>query len=1111
MTTPIDLADASARCLAVDPTRSCLVRAPAGSGKTELLIQRFLALLATVQRPDAILAITFTRKAAAEMRQRVLDALLAAQQPLPDEAGEHQRTTYRLASAVLQRNKTLAWNLFDHPQQLQIQTIDSFNATLVARMPWLSRLGGLPAISDQPYQLYRQAVRQLLAASRTTDQLNRGLLQLQHHLDNRSDRLEELLVQLLERRDQWLRHLFGEQVRARDELQQALEAVLAEQLAEAARAIPLSCRDDLMALGRFAAEQLADDQRPLSQLLAAQGFPETHLDALPVWRGLAELLLTSEGQWRKTCNKNIGFPAGKKEPFASMKQRMLELLSLLSDEDSQALAQVVTLPSGGYSERQWQTLEALLDILPALVAQLWWVFRQSGEVDFTEVALKARQALVDSGQPTEQLLTLDRQIDHILVDEFQDTSWLQFDLLTTLVSGWQPDDGRTLFVVGDPMQSIYRFREAEVGLFLQAGQQGIGPVRLQSLQLSANFRSQQGIVATINRWFPEIFPAKEDAGRGAVCYSQAQPVLDALTGDAVTVYPGYYNDPEGEAVQVVDRIKGLRQCSPSQSIAVLVRSRTHLKNILSLLQAHAITYQAQDIDVLTQRPVVSDLTALTKALLHGGDDLSWLTVLRAPWCGVTLNDLIHFAPSKTTTVAQLATSDAVLSALPSASQQRVAAVVAIVTQYRYKRGQVSLRQLVESCWWDLDGPCYYGPQSVDDAEPFLRLLDRLDYGGDLLAIEQLDDHLQQLYAAPAAHCESAVQVMTIHKAKGLEFDHVILPGLGRKPRRSDQPLMRWLEHPAHGLLMAPITAPGDTPDPIYGLLGQLEQRKEDYEVARLLYVALTRARRTLHLFGQAALNRDGRAQPASGSLLATLWPAIGAQFVPGELDVSEDGEDLAVERCGPPLLRRAEPLSVVPLAMAEADGVTPWSSGMIASHVGTLVHHWFERFAADPQAIEDYQQAQKRTALICRQVRLLGLAERHLEQTVDRINLLIDAMLSSDRGRWILAPHQQGRNEYALSGELDGQLVSVIIDRTFVEGTDRWVIDYKTSVPGALSMEQFYQRQAEMYAEQLERYARLIGRLDPEHRCRCALYFPACDGWYELDFQEGTNGREKRF
>ena len=1098
---PLVLADAQARRLAVDPTRSFLVRAPAGSGKTELLIQRILALLAGVERPDAILAITFTRKAAAEMRQRVVDALMLARLPLAEHAEEHQRTTHQLGRAVLERNEALQWNLFDHPEQLQIQTIDSFNASLVARMPWLSRLGGLPAVSRQPNSLYRQAVRQLLSGQSRADGLNSSVRRLLQHLDNRSDRLETLLIQLLERRDQWLRHLFGDQVRPREELQQALDAVLAEQLNDAAEVIPVSCRDELMTLGRFAAGELdADAPRPLHALRECPAFPEPHLETLPVWRGLAELLLTSEGQWRKTCNKNTGFPAGKKEPYAAMKQRMLDLLSALSERDCQALAQVTTLPDGGYSEDQWQTLEALLDVLPTLVAHLWWVFRAQGEVDFTEIALKARQALVESGQPTEQLLALDRQIDHILIDEFQDTSWLQFNLLTTLVDGWQADDGRTLFVVGDPMQSIYRFREAEVGLFLQAGEQGIGPVRLEPLQLSANFRSQQGLVEWTNQWFPSIFPLTEDAGRGAVSYSQAQPVREKFDGQAVSVFPGSCNDPMAEAEQIVELITTLRDHHPQQSVAILVRSRNHLNAILPLLHKRGIDYLAQEIDVLAQRPVVSDLVALLKALLHGGDDLSWVTVLRAPWCGAPLEDLIHFKPDKKSTVAGMLTDECILGQLSSCARQRIEATVAVLMQYRKQRGRVSLRQLIEGCWRDLEGPGYYGALASEDAQQFFRLLDQLDHGGDLLALEQLDDHVQHLFAASPVQPDDSVQIMTIHKAKGLEFDHVIVPGLGRKPRRSDQPLMRWLEHPLHGLLMAPITAPGDAPDPIYHLLGRLEQHKEDYEVARLLYVALTRARCRLYLFGHAILDRHGEAQPASGSLLATLWSAVSDAYQ------FPEGGGVAVRpiencRCGPPLIRRAEPLPfITPLKEDSDAGVVPWAHDQSASHVGTLVHLWLERFADQPEMLDVFSTAEKRYPSLCRQVTQLGVVDQTGEQVICRVNQILDTMLASDRGRWILAEHEQGRQEYALSRVIDGQLVNVIVDRTFIDGPDRWIIDYKTSVPGMMAMADFYRQQVERYVSQLQQYAQFISALDPDHRCRCALYFPACDGWYEVDF-----------
>src|SRR5207253_1125382 len=119
--------------------------------------------------------------------------------------------------------------------------------------------------------------------------------------------------------------------------------------------------------------------------------------------------------------------------------------------------------------------------------------------DFTEFAHGALEALGSVDDPSDLLLSLDQKISHVLVDEFQDTSLSQFELLTKLTSGWQEGDGRTLFLVGDPMQSIYRFREAEVSLFLQAKHSGLGSVKLEPIELSTNRRSQEGLA----KWFNE--------------------------------------------------------------------------------------------------------------------------------------------------------------------------------------------------------------------------------------------------------------------------------------------------------------------------------------------------------------------------------------------------------------------------------------------------------------------------------------------------------------------------------------------------------------------------------------------------------------------------------
>src|SRR5688572_29624784 len=156
------------------------------------------------------------------------------------------------------------------------------------------------------------------------------------------------------------------------------------------------------------------------------------------------------------------------------------------------------MPPERYTDYQWEVLEAILKLLPLAAAHLKVVFGERGEADFTEVSQGAVRALGHPDAPTDLLLALDYRIKHILVDEFQDTSLSQWELLSLLTSGWLPGDGRTLFFVGDPMQSIYRFREAQVALFLRACERGMGSVQLEKLLLSTNFRSQRNLIGFFN-------------------------------------------------------------------------------------------------------------------------------------------------------------------------------------------------------------------------------------------------------------------------------------------------------------------------------------------------------------------------------------------------------------------------------------------------------------------------------------------------------------------------------------------------------------------------------------------------------------------------------------
>ncbi len=1110
--------DQAERHAAIDPERSFIVQAPAGSGKTELLIQRYLALLAKVERPQQILAITFTRKAATEMRNRLLDALTAALQDCPSET--HKAQTWDLATRALQRDRDCRWNLLQNPSLLAIQTIDSFNSSLVRKMPWLSRFGGLPEMADDASSLYQQATERLFQRLGTEQPGSASLKQLLAHLDNSMNRLQRMLVAMLQKRDQWLRHLYD--VRQADPcefLEASLAQVIEGELKRLVEATPEELTAELLACGRTAAANLAlGKERPLLCLTDLEWMPHAESNHLPLWQGLADLLLASSGTLRKArgISASCGFPADDPQP----RQRMQKLVARLegATEFIERLAACRKLPNAQYPQEQRRILACLIELLPLLVGELWLVFRGEGKADFAEIALMAKAALGSVDDPSDLLLKLDSRLEHILVDEFQDTSWMQFGLLEMLTAGWQGGDGRSLFLVGDPMQSIYRFREAEVGLFLNAfaGRLGAQDPELEPLQLRCNFRSQQGIVDWVNHAFAEIFPGKVDANSGAVPLAPATAVHDCLTAPAVTLTAFNGRDDQSEGERVAGLVEKIRTENPQHSVAILVRGRKHLPTILARLRKKKLSYQAQDIEYLGRQPVALDLLALTRALLHPADRLSWLTLLRAPWCGLLLTDLCALGEeAQGTTLPGILQNAGRLKTLSDDGRQRIRRIWPVLEKSMNCRGRFPLRTLLESCWLSLGGAACYGPQGVEDAALVFDLIENLQQGGEMPTHDLLEEGLTRLFAVPDREADGRLQVMTIHKAKGLEFDHVILPGLGRMPAGNDSPLLRWLEHPQAGLLLAPIASEGGArQDPIYRFIGRLEREKQELETTRLLYVAVTRAKLQLYLFGHAKENKEGELTAAAGSLLAKLWPVIEEDFCRQPLVAAEEmpaGSDLSLSRLPsdwalPKIqpLPIPEPHRVTQASAQQEDEPQLFFSGweqQSRRHVGTLVHKMLEQITRQGDdswlGIEPSQQEQ----MLKRQLLRFGVPAQELDPALKRIRDAVDQTLASRRGQWLLQSHPEEACELELSGHIDGQLLHAVIDRTFVDDSGiRWIVDYKTSTPRpAESMTTFLQRETEHYRAQLFGYSRLMTAMEPGREVRSALYFPLLDHFVEVN------------
>jgi ATP-dependent exoDNAse (exonuclease V) beta subunit len=1088
--------DASARAAALDATCSFIVQAPAGSGKTELLIQRYLALLATVQQPEQVVAITFTRKAAAEMRRRVQTALRAAASGATGKHA-HERTTLQLARTVVARDAELDWSLLSQPQRLRVDTLDAFNVWLAQQLPVLADGVAAANIVDRPDEHYREAAGRTVSGITGDDAALAGHLRvLLRSVDNDAARLVHMLATLLSRRDQWLAHLAGgASPELRAELETALQRLVDDQIATTAALCPAVLLAELPPLLRHAASFAAGALRAeLAPWLALENAPHDGPLALAAWRGIASLLLTREGEWRKRIAKPEGFGP----EHAALRDRCRALLDGVRAEEAlrQALVVVSTLPEGHYSDLQWQSLESLHQVLLRLVAELKVVFAERREVDFMELALAARRALGQFDAPSDLLLALDRRIQHILVDEFQDTSQSQLRLLELLTAGWQVDDGRTLFLVGDPMQSIYRFRDADMSLFLRAKQRGIGNVVLASLTLANNFRSAPAVVDWVNAAFARVFPPHDDIAAGVAAFHPSAAVRKSVAGQFVRLAPVASGELHAEAERVVEILAEERTRDPGQSIAVLVQSRTHLAGLRERLRARGWPVHAVEIDTLEESQVAHDLAGLTRALLHPADRIAWLAVLRAPWCGLRWSDLEALCGNADAPILELLREPARLALLTDDGRARVTAITGVLAHAFASRDGASLARWVERTWRELDGPiCLDDDADQLAAEQFFALLAGAERHGDLGDPAELHTLLAGVQPQADPPREQGIEIMTMHRAKGLEFDTVVLLGLAREPRPDDPRALQWLPRVAadgsEDLLVVPAAAPDDAIGTrLADFVRRAERARDLAERSRLLYVAATRARERLHLVWQWP---PDAAEPKSGTMLAQLWPALAAEAVmrPPAPRVEEGPEPVTLT----PVLRRLDPPAPAPTTVArvsaEAEPSPPefaWA-GQAAVHVGTVVHRQLQRFA--DRGIDAWTAAQVRAlaGTFERDLLLLGVEPHEVGDARDRVLAALMRALADPRGRWVLGAHAEARSEFRLTVRNGDVLEHLRLDRTFVADGKCWIVDFKTSQHEGGDLGAFLDSEVARYRPQLERYAHALAAIDPRP-IHLGLYFP---------------------
>jgi ATP-dependent exoDNAse (exonuclease V) beta subunit len=1181
--------DQAQRELALDSARSILVQAPAGSGKTDLLTRRFLRLLSEVEQPGQIVAITFTKAAAAEMRYRILGELEKASADPAPQADRFSMDS--LAHRALLHSQALGWNLLDLPAQLRIQTIDSFCRDLALQEPLLSGFGGGLEIAEQPDELYRRAARETLRKiDQTGSALGAAIEDLLLWRDNGWQEMEELLVEMLKSRDRWMRDFVLGREPDSDALRERLQRPFARgvraaltTLSQLLDQVP-EARSEALELARFACEEPGPNSPwglAESVEIPAAAFSEGIDSARELYCLLSEFLQTQKGTWRSERGLRApeGFPptargrAGKAR-FSSLVTKLATVPGLES-----ALSEVRSLPPNIYTEEDWLIVRSCFTLLRRAAAELKVVFAEAGTVDFIEVAQVAQRVLQgDDNLPTDAAMAVSDDIRHLLVDEFQDTSRRQHQLLSSLIAAWPERAGRTCFVVGDPMQSIYFFRDADAELFPRVKALGLEIPQDEALffdfvSLKANFRTEPLLVERLNQDFEKIFAASDGSG---IAFSSALPARkpDPDAGPAFTLHldfvplPGRSQPDDSETVsekeaarakqidEIVALIQRYSKCINQAKangekfrIAVLGRARSHLVPIAEALRKAEIPFRAVELEKLSARPEILDALALARAILNPHDRVAWLGILRAPWCGLSLDDLHCIAGNDDPALLVRPLPELVaewlllLSADGRAAAARVLQTIATAGAQRAAQPTASLGAWLERVWLMLDGAACVDSTARANLNLLWNCLDRLP-GGELDVFGPgLDAALDKLTALPTpdASSDCGVQLMTIHKSKGLEFEVVIVPELQAGNGRGKPRMLSWLERgitePDESgeiteFLIAPFQRKGADRGKAKEWVDRVYRDREVQETKRILYVAATRAREELHLFARPACKEENGnftlVEPTN-SLLATAWPAIqeevrkrfedwnggrvssqsqDSQLITSIAASSESNVLVMPSPARPTLLRRlphdyhpapgkalnraAEDSTVIGLGMESE--IRPrqlyarHEGGLLSRTLGTAVHTLLEDIARLRTKV-DWETA--RSALlqfeprIAAQARAVGLDQSSATRVAEEARQLALRASHDPSGSWILSPHAGAASETAWTGVAAGGLRSVRVDRIFqagsapcTEGEDCWwIVDYKTAHASNIDPAQALPELRRLFAPQVEAYSELLRKL----------------------------------
>lgn len=1128
---------------AADPTRSVWVTANAGTGKTRVLSDRVLRLLLAGARPESILCLTFTRAAAAEMTARI-EQRLAAWAVEPDDARLRADITALTGvpadAETLTRARRLFAAVLDLPRGLPVTTIHGFAAELLERFP-------LEAGVAPHFEILDSRTRAELEAEAREQVLERV----------RQAKGVGELAQSLERLAVWLRdRSLGEAIN--DVLAHRLELLTLREQHQGLEGL-------LRTLRRVLAIPIDHKEPPE---IVAEAMARSAYDAVALREAASELLASGANSDRERGGKILAWLNGSAaDPVAAFHQYKDAFLKKTGEPRQNLATRSISLRTRQILQREqarllaveeairsllaWRRTEALLRVGYAVIDATEALKAHRAGLDFADLVDRARRLLESSIDWVR--FKLDARIDHILVDEAQDTSPAQWAIIEKLTEEFFAGEGakqhpRTLFVVGDEKQSIYRFQGADLTTFravrarLQQRAEAAG-LAFDEVELTRSFRSTEAVLQVVDKVFarPEarigVLDCKQvlrhdSDRRGVPGLVELWPLVEAEDDDEsaepwpLPDRPRSRADPEAlVASAIVRTIAGWlvsREILESRGrplrpgdIMVLVRRRgTIQERIVRGLEAAGVPVAGIDRLALADHLAVQDLLALGRVMLLPEDDYSLACLLKSPLLGLDETQLFELAHGR----GHLS----LLERLRERARQDAAdGPFATV----YQRLSEWLRRAdfmppFEFYGWVLgaDGGrrrllARLGVEAEEPIEAFLSQVLAYEKGhpaslrGFVHWFGLVSEELQR----DPGRTGDAVRVLTVHGAKGLEAPVVFLADAGPhgEPRRGR---LLWAQlEPEGGRLPFWRLAKEERPAKLEQA-AQLEKAAEAEEEHRLLYVALTRAADRLYVAGWRKRQKrqenpkaeDEKEQDDSWHthVRVALEELQGTERIPCALGPGFHGEILRY-RSGSAAVgedrAQVEAAAVRVIRPAWLDRPAPAESPPARLRNPSADEP--ELGVSPPPRNPAERQALARGSALHRLFELLpDVPPQARGDTAMRLLrlLLPEETDVSRRLLWQsvervfampeLAPAfaPGARAEQALAGEVDGIQVVGQVDRFAVTDEEVLIVDFKSHLqpPDPANIPAAYVRQ-------LRLYARLLAQIYPGRGVRAALVWTA--------------------